>query len=214
MFVGVRAAPPPGGGSDVRCALDATVAADGSLTGPVAVPDPSFAHAAVIERVFPQPGRWTCVARGVAEGLDENFDTVTFSTPWSAPLAFDVASDFRRRTGAIAKARTRRPRLRFKAEWPAASAGGAATVTLYRVKGCRRSGGYKRRRIATYRGRFDAKRLQLRIARPKAGVFIGRFDFAGTRFIRAGVDPFPVLMSVQRGRMGFMAPNVFPACGA
>ena len=32
----------------------------------------------------------------MAEGRDENLDTVLFGTPWSAPLNVEVRSDFRR----------------------------------------------------------------------------------------------------------------------
>jgi hypothetical protein len=198
-FVGVRAADPPGGFGDVRCTLGGTT-----------VPDVDDFQQAASERVFPRPGTWSCVARGVAEGVDENFDRLLFGTPFSAPLAVEVRSDFRRRLGKVAKGRSKRPRFTFKAEWPGLSNGGRATVTVSRVKGCKGKR-YKLRKLGTFRGTFGAKDAQLRMRRPRAdGFYIGRFAFSGTRFIRAGVDPTPVYLVVERHRLGFA--SHFPAC--
>jgi hypothetical protein len=213
-FVGVLAADPPGGLADVRCALDATVQPDGSVAGRAGAPDPSFPHQAVAEDVFPRPGAWTCVARGVAEGVDESFDRLQFGTPWSAPVAFDVRSDFRRRTGVVSRPRAKRPRFTFKAEWAALSAGARGKVVVHRVRGCRNHR-YKLRRFTTSRARFDAKRLRLRIVRPrKRGFYIGVLSFSGTRFVRAGTDPNPILLTSNRGSFGFAASQGFPHCGA
>ena len=211
-FVGVRAPGPPGGLGEVRCALDATVGPDGSVAGGVTAPDPSLALRSVPEEEFARPGRWTCVSRGVAEGLDDAMDRFDFGTPWSAPLAFDVRSDFRRRTGTVAHPRARRPRFTFKAEWAALSAGGRARVVISRALGCRRHG-YKLRRFAAVGGRFGAKRLRVRIARPrKRGYFLGSIAFSGTRFVRPGTDPNPILLVANRGRFGFADPRAFPVC--
>jgi hypothetical protein len=100
----------------------------------------------VPEFVFPRPGVWTCVARGTAEGRDDNLDTAVFGTPWSAPLAIEVHSDFRYREEAISRPRSKRPRLTFTAEWPDVAKGGRASLTLFRVKGCR-GRRYRLRRI-------------------------------------------------------------------
>lgn len=211
-FVGVRAPDPPGGLGDVRCALDAIVRPDGSVTGAVTAPDPSLALRSVPEEEFTRPGRWTCVARGFAEGLDDAMDRLDFATPWSAPLGFDVRSDFRRRTGAVTHPRARRSRFTFKAEWPALAAGGQGKVAISRVRGCKRHG-YKLRRFATVRGTFGAKRLRVRVARPRRpGYFLGRLSFSGTRFLRAGTDPNPILLVAVRGRFGFADPRAFPPC--
>lgn len=211
-FVGVQAPEPPGGQADVRCALDATVQPDGSVAGREIVPGGDFSHPTVAEVVFTRPGVWTCVARGTAEGLDDNLDTAVFATPWSAPLAVEVRSDFRRRTGAIRRARSKRPRFTFTAEWPDLAAGGGGSIALFRVRGCKGSR-YKLRRLASYRGRFDADRMRVRIRRPRrAGFYIGRFSFAGTHFLRPGVDPTPMQLVVVRGRIGFVDPRGFPRC--
>ena len=107
-FVGVRAANPPGGSADVECTLGGTPLYDGSES-----------HPEVPEFVFPRPGSWSCRARGWTEGLDNANERVVFGTPFSAPITFDVLSAFRWREGKIAAARTKRPRLRFLAEFAA-----------------------------------------------------------------------------------------------
>ena len=213
-FVGVQASAPPGGEADVRCALNGTVQPDGSVAGSVVVPEADSSRPTIPERAFPRPGGWTCVARGTADGRDENFDTAVFGTPWSAPLAVDVRSDFRRRTGAIAHRRAKRPRFTFTAEWPGAANGGGGSVTLFRVRGCKGKS-FKLRKLATYRGRFDAKRMRITMRRPRvAGFYLGRFSFAGTHFLRASVDPNPMLLQTLRGRMQFADPREFPAAPA
>jgi hypothetical protein len=211
-FVGVQAAAPPGGDPDVRCALDGTVQPDGSITGSVVIPSADFSHPTVEESIFPRPGVWRCVARGVAEGLDANRDTAIFGTPWSAPLAIDVRSDFRRRLGTVSKRGAKRPRFTFKAEWPGAAKGGRGTVTVFRIRGCKGSS-FKLRRVGSFRGRFGAKQMRVRIRRPRvAGFYIGRFKFSGTRFVRASTDPNPLLLVVNRRRLGFADPHNFPHC--
>ena len=200
-FAGVRAAPPPGGEADVQCSL-----------GSLVIPDRSSSHPQVPEDVFPQPGAWSCMARGTAEGIDDALDRATFATPFSAPLPVTVRSDFRRAKGRISRPRSKRPRLTFVAEWPAESAGGSARFTLARVAGCK-GRRYKLRSTKRYRGRFDGKRMRVAIRRPrKAGFYFGRFTFAGTPLVRAGVDPYPLQMLEERGVLGFVGANSFPSC--
>ncbi len=200
-FVGVQAAAPPGGQADVQCTL-----------GTLVVPDPSFPHPAAIEDVFTRPGQWSCMARGVAEGRDDDHDIVNFATPWSAPLLVDVRSDFRRAAGSISRPRSSRPRFTFKAEWPDEAAGGRATLKLSRVTGCK-GRRFKLRRAATIHGRFGAKQMRVTIRRPrKLAFYTGTFTFGGTRFLRAGVDPFPVLLRRTKKRFGFIDPRGFPRC--
>jgi hypothetical protein len=212
-FVGVQvAAAPPGGQADVRCALDGALQPDGSITGAAIVPDPASTHPSVVESVFTRPGAWACFARGAAEGRDDNNETTLFSTPWSGPLAVEVRTDFRRRTGSVARRSAGRPRFSFAAEWPALARGGRARLTVSRVTGCR--GREPRlRRVASVRGRFGAKRLRIAIRRPrKNGFFVGRLAFSGTRFVRAGTDPVPLLLTATRKRFGFSEPRTFPRC--
>ena len=202
-FVGVQSTAPPGGRGDIRCALDATVAGDGSVSGPVLAPDGDEVRSSMAEDNFPRPGVWTCVARASAEGLDDSFSRAAFGGTWSAPLRFDVRSDFRRKTGRLDRTRARRPRFTFTAEWPAFAAGGRATITVYRVTGCNGLD-YRLRRTARFRGRFGARRAQVAIKRPrKPGYYAGRFAFGGTRFLRASADPRPVYLVAKRRSFGF-----------
>ena len=211
-FIGVRAAaPPPGGSADLRCAFDGRVQPDGSVTGSEVIPEGDFSHPTVPEHVFTRPGLWLCVARGTAEGQDENSERTGFATPWSAPLGVDVLSDFRRRTGTLGRTRARRPRFTFVAEWPDVANGGRGEITLSRITGCKGKR-YRLRKAATYRGQFGARRMRVTMRRPRPGFYLGRFDFGGTRFLRAGADPNPMLLLAQRRRFGFADPRVFPRC--
>jgi hypothetical protein len=212
-FAGVQAPDPPGGRSEVRCALDAGVQPDGSVKGALVAPDPELelVHGMVSESAFTRPGAWTCVARGVAEGRDAEFERTDFGTPWSAPLTFDVRSDFRRKRGVISHPRAKRVQFTFTAEWPAFAPGGRGTVTLYRFTGCGRGHSYKGRRVARSQGRFDARRMQLKLRRPRrAGLYFGRFAFSGTRFLRASTDPNLLYLDATRRRLLYA--GRFPAC--
>jgi hypothetical protein len=198
-YIGVRAADPPGGLADIRCALDAAVAPDGSVSGAVVVPeDTGEPFGSIPEDGFPRPGVWTCVARATAEGVDDEFSRTVFGSSWSTPLRFDVRSDFRRRSGRIARPRSPRPRFTFIAEWPAQAAGGRVTITLLRVTGCNNRD-FRLRRVARFRGRFDGRRAQIKMRRPRKGYYIGRFAFGGTHFLRASTDPAPMYL-VRSGR--------------
>ncbi len=160
------------------------------------------------------PAQAAFTARGTAEGRDESFETAVFGTPWSDPIGVEVRSDFRRAKGVISGPRSRTPRFTFSAEFPAEAAGGRATVTLYRVRGCRRHAHRLTKLAPSYRGRFDARRLRITVHRPRRDrYYFGRFTFAGTRFLRAGDDPNPMLLQVQSGRIEYVAPRDFPPCG-
>jgi hypothetical protein len=127
----------------------------------------------VPEFVFPRPGAWTCVARGTAEGRDDNLDTTVFGTPWSGPLAVEVRSDFRRRVGQIARRRSKRPRMSFTAEWPDAAEGGRARVTLFRIAGCK-GRRYKLRTVATSQGMPDRSARCPGVTRAERNMWQGR----------------------------------------
>jgi hypothetical protein len=210
-FVGVRAPAPPGGAADLRCGRDATVQPDGSVTGTPVVPEPEDQSAALAEDEFPRPGIWTCVARGTAEGLGDAFETTVFGTPWSAPVTVPVRSDFRRRTGELKRPRAKRPAFVFTAEWPQEAQGGRASVTLHRLVGCNGQR-LKLRKAATHRGRFGARRMRLRVVRPRRGYYVGRFAFAGTPMLVPSVDPNPMLLLARRGRLEYVPASAFPTC--
>jgi hypothetical protein len=202
---GVEADDPPGGYANVACALGDV----GTPTGLVVPADDDDGPAQrVPEDAFTRPGRWSCFARGVAETQNDAFDTVYAPTPWSVPLPVDVRSDFQRRSGRVAHSRARRPTFTFKARWPAESAGGRARLKLYRFAGC----AYKK--AGTFRGRFTAGGLKLRIRRPRiADFYVGVLRFGGTRLIHKSDDPRLVDLVVKKRRFGFVDPRAIPRCG-
>jgi hypothetical protein len=211
-FVGVRAARPPGGFADHSCALDATIAPDGSVAGRTVVPQSEPPRETVT--TFPEPGAWTCVSRGVVEGVDENFESTFFGTPWSVPLRFEVLSDFRRVQTKLARPRGPRPVFDVTAEFPAASAGGKATLKLKRFVRCGRSG-YRFKNAGTDKATFDAQgRAKFTIKRPRTrlGFYAATISFGGTHFVRAGTDPNLIPLLARRTRIAFVSPQAFPSC--
>jgi hypothetical protein len=56
--------------------------------------------------------------------------------------------------------------------------------------------------------------VRVTIRRPrKVGFYYGSFTFTGSPYVRAGVDPFPVLLiKTKKQRIGFADPQAFPAC--
>ena len=66
----------------------------------------------------------------------------------------------------------------------------------------------------TYRGRFGPKSLRMTIRRPrKTGFYYSSVTFKGSPYVRAGVDPYPLLLTkTSKQRVGFADPQVFPAC--
>lgn len=214
-FVGVRAPVPPGGDADTRCARDATVKPDGSVTGPLVAPPAGLGgvRAQISESDFVRPGAWTCVARGSVGGLDDNFNDVVFGTPWSAPLRLDVRSDFRSTRRDISKPRSKHPLLRFAAEFPEAAPGGTGKLQLRRLARCR-GARFVFKTIGTFKGRFDAKgRTTIKISRPQPGFYVGILSFSGTRFYTRSVDPNLATLSVSdNGKLSYVLPSVFPQC--
>ena len=199
-FVGVRAANPPGGSADVQCTLGGTPLHDGSET-----------HPEVPEFVFPRPGSWSCSARGWTEGLDNANERLIFGTPFSAPITFDVLSAFRWREGKIVAARTKRPRLRFLAEFAAEAQGGVARVKLQRITRCKRRR-FITRKAGTFRARFGPKRAEVRIRRPKPGFYFARFAFGGTHFLRPLAQTDPLRLKVQGKRVKYVGVSEFTPC--
>jgi hypothetical protein len=212
-FVGIRAADPPGGYGDNSCALDATVNPDGSVTGRRGVPaDSEPPRQTVI--TFPEPGNWACVSRGVVEGVNDSFERTFFGTPWSAPLRFDVHSDFRRKQTTIIGPRKARPVFEVEAEFAAASAGGKATLKLVRFVRCRRSG-YVFKKVANYGGTFDARgHVKFRVKRPRKtlGYYAATVSFGGTHFVRAGRDPSLIPLAATKRAIKFVKPRDYPRC--
>jgi hypothetical protein len=215
VFAGVRAADPPGGEADTRCARNATVRPDGSVTGPQVVPASveDGVIGQIAERDFGRPGAWTCVARGSVVGSDDALDRTLFGGPWSAPLALDVRSDFRRSKGVISKPGSKHPSIRFTAEFRDAAPGATGKLTLRRLVRCR--GRDPVLKVAgSFKGRFGADgRTTVTLKRPRPSWYVGSLSFSGTRFYTKSVDPNPVLMRVSdRRRLSFVSPLAFPQC--
>ena len=191
-FVGIQATPPPGGQAEIQCTMGSDV------IGP---------WWTLREDEFTRPGTWACVARGVAEGSNDDFETVNFGTPWSAPLSVLVRSDFRRRLGELKRLRSKRPRFTFTAEFPDAAAGGAVRVTIFRANTC------KLRKVGTYRGRFGPRRARFTMRRPRRpGLYLGRFSFGGTSLLNASTDPNPIRLLARENRLEFAPASAFPRC--
>lgn len=213
-FVGPEAVDPPGGYADTRCARDATVQPDGSVTGSLAVPDdPERSLRRILEDDL-RPGAWTCVARGTVEGIDDDRDQKVYATPWSPPLQFDVRSDFRRARAVISKPGAARPSIRLTAEFPEAAGGGKAKLALRRLVRCK-----NRKPVVKSAGSFTAKfdskgRATVKVRRPGFGYYAGTVSFAGTRFYTKSTDPNPMLLEVAGNRrLEFVSRNDFPRCG-
>ena len=166
---------------------------------------------AVIEDVFPRPGHWSCIARGVAEGRDDNFDIVSFATPWSAPLPVRRAQRLPPRRGAhlapeAPSARASPSRRRV------ARRGGrrARELKLSRVTGCKGQQSSSAGRRAIH-GRFGAKRCGSRSGARARSASTAGASRSGQPFLRAGVDPFPVLLRRRRrSASGFADPQAVP----
>ena len=214
-FVGVRTPAVPGGDADTRCARDATIKPDGSVTGRLLAPPAALGgvRAQISESDFMRPGAWTCVARGSVGGLDDNFNDVVFGTPWSAPVRLDVRSDFRSSKREIFKPRSKHPLLRFTAEFPEAASGETGKLELRRLARCRGTR-LVLKTAGTFRGRFDARgRATVKVRRPPAGFYVGILSFSGTRFYTKSVDPNLALLGVSdKGQLSYVSPSVFPQC--
>jgi hypothetical protein len=214
-FAGVRAADPPGGEADTRCARNATVGPDGSVTGPQVVPASveDGVIGQIAERDFARPGAWTCVARGSIVGSDDALNRMLFGGPWSAPLALDVRSDFRRSKGVISKPGSKHPSIRFTAEFPDAASGATGKLTVRRLARCK--GRQPVLKVVGYfKGRFGADgRTTIKLKRPRPSWYVGSLSFSGTRFYTKSVDPNPVLLEVtDRRKLSFVSPLAFPQC--
>jgi hypothetical protein len=164
---------------------------------------------------FPEPGNWACVSRGVAEGQDDSFARAFFGTPWSAPLRFEVRSDFRRRRATIIGPRRKRPTFDVEAEFATASAGGKATLRLLRFVRCAKRSGFVFKRLASYKATFDAKgHAKFKVKRPRTlpGYYAATLTFAGTHFVRAGADPTLIRLGASKRAIRFAKPLSYPRC--
>lgn len=55
--------------------------------------------------------------------------------------------------------------------------------------------------------------MRVRVRRPSArGFYLGKLTFSGTHFLRAGVDPNPLLLAIVHRRLAYVQPPAFPHC--
>jgi hypothetical protein len=198
----VTAPEPRGGIPGVQCTL-----------GPTVLPAPDQSAHNLPEQDFPRPGEWACRARAVAEGQDLDNRTMNFFGDWSAPVGVVVRADFvRKRAQVVGSRSARKVGLAFTTEFAAEAAGGTATLTVQRVTGCIAKDKYRGPKVATVRGKLSGNGVTLKVKRPRKGYYIGRLSFGGTRLIRAGKDPTPILLAATSKRFGFGTSARFPLC--
>ncbi|MDX6691933.1 MAG: hypothetical protein QOG15_3390 [Solirubrobacteraceae bacterium] len=214
-FSGVRSNAPAGGEADTRCARDAAVNPDGSVTGKLVVPASveGGVSGQIAEGDFGRPGAWTCVARGSVIGTDTDLNQALYGMPWSAPLRLDVRSDFRRAKGVISKPSSKHPTIRLTAEFPEVAEGAVGKLTLRRLAGCKDTKPILKT-VGTFKGRFGADgRATVKLRRPRPAYYVGTVSFSGTRFYTKSVDPNPALLRVSDTRkLSYVSPLAFPQC--
>lgn len=198
----VTAPEPRGGSPGVQCTL-----------GPTVIPEDGQSAFNLPEASFPRPGEWACRARAVAEGQDLDNRSMDFFGDWSAPVPVTVRADFTRKRAQVVGSRAaRKVGLAFTTEFAAEAAGGTATLTVQRVTGCIAKGKYRGPKVATVRAKFSGTGVTLKVKRPRKGYYVGRLAFGGTRLIRAGKDPVPILLAATSKRFGFGTSARFPLC--
>jgi hypothetical protein len=136
-----------------------------------------------------------------------------FFGDWSAPVPVTVRADFTRKRAQVVGSRAaRKVGLAFTTEFAAEAAGGTATLTVQRVTGCIAKGKYRGPKVAIVRAKFSGTGVTLKVKRPRKGYYVGRLAFGGTRLIRAGKDPVPILLAATSKRFGFGTSARFPRC--
>jgi hypothetical protein len=203
-FIGLDETLPPLARSQLTvCALDARVAADGSVSGSRSFSDPSGAPG---QDMFPAPGKWTCVARaygGVTNPPPGDSNPIR-ATAWSAPVSAFFQSDVSLESLRITDGRS--PGFVLAGKLNRAAAGGVLALRITPAHGCPRavSGEVVRARV-----RADGSvRLKLRLAvgsshRGKLDLAMWRVQasYVGTRLVRSNAH----LATVQFGRhVGFV----------
>ena len=182
----IETLPPLASSEQTVCALDARVAADGSVSGRRSFEGESGATS---EGSFPAPGAWTCVARafaGVSHPPPGDSDP-TRATAWSAPVTAFFRTDVSLVSLRIADASP--PRFALAGKLNRAAAGGVLTLRLTRARGCPRAVAGE---VVRTRVRADGSfRLTMRLAVAMSGrgkldlaLWRGAVSFAGNRLVR------------------------------
>jgi hypothetical protein len=183
----IETLPPLASSQQTVCALDAQVAADGSVSGRRSFADDSGSPS---ERSFPAPGGWTCVARafaGVSNPPPGDSNPLR-ATAWSAPVTALFRTDASLVSLRIADASP--PHFALAGKLNRAAAGGVVTLRLARAHGCPPAvaGEIVRSRVRAD-GSFRLK-MRLAVATSRRGkldlaLWRGAVSFAGTRLVRA-----------------------------
>jgi hypothetical protein len=182
----IETLPPLASSEQTVCALDARVAADGSVSGRRSFEGES---GATLEGSFPAPGAWTCVARafaGVSHPPPGDSDPIR-ATAWSAPVTAFFRTDVSLVSLRIADASP--PRFVLAGKLNRAAAGGVLTLRLTRARGCP---GAVADEVVRSRVHADGSfRLTMRLAvamsrRGKLDLALwrGAVSFAGNRLVR------------------------------
>ncbi len=182
----IETLPPLASSQQTVCALDARVAADGSVSGRRSFEGESGATS---EGSFPAPGAWTCVARafaGVSHPPPGDSNPLR-ATAWSAPVTAFFRTDVSLVSVRIADARP--PGFALAGKLNPAAAGGVLTLRLTPARGCPPA---MAKETARARVRTDGSfRLAMRLAvamsrRGKLDLALwrGAVSFAGNRLVR------------------------------
>jgi hypothetical protein len=182
----IETLPPLASSQQTVCALDARVAADGSVSGRRSFEGESGATS---QASFPAPGAWTCVARafaGVSNPPPGDSDP-TRATAWSAPATAFFRTDVS--LGSLRIADASPPRFALAGKLNPAAAGGTLTLRLTRARGCPRAVANE---VVRSRVHADGSfRLTMRLAvassrRGKLDLALWRaaVSFSGNRLVR------------------------------
>ena len=147
---------------------------------------------------------------------DDSFARTFFGTPWSAPLRFEVHSDFRREQTTIIGPRRTRPAFDVEAEFPVASAGAKATLKLRALRPLRTGAATCSSKARELQGdvRRQGPREVSSVRRPRKalGYYAATVSFGGTHFVRAGSDPTFIRLAATKRAIKFVTPRDYPRC--
>lgn len=205
--------PPLAASQQTVCALDARIAADGTVSGSRSFRDGSGAPA---QDMFPAPGNWTCVARAFAGvGHPPPGDSnPTRATAWSVPVSALFRADVSLESLRIADGRW--PGFALAGKLNPAAVGVLLTLRLTPAHGCPPAVSAE---VVHSRVRADGSfRLQMRLAvgsshrgKLELALWRARASYAGNRLVR----PNPHFGTVFLGRrvgfvpgIGFLEPPV------
>jgi hypothetical protein len=185
----IETLPPLASSQETACALDARIAADGSVSGSRRF---DLGESGISQASFPAPGNWTCVARAFAgvRNPPPGDSNPLRATAWSTPVSALFRTDVSMLSLRIADASP--PRFALAGKLNRAAAGGVLRLRLTRGRGCPRAVANE---VVRSRVRADGSfRLNMRLAvRPShrgkldIALWRGEVSYAGNRLVRS--DP-------------------------